>query len=78
MREGVNLQPSSLDAEELTFIKAHLKEWSTPIAPSEPPQAEGWDARTVDRTDTHRLRPGMIDGSDLQLAPAADDAEEAP
>ena len=78
VREGVNLQPSSLDAEELTFVKAHVKEWSTPIAPSEPPQAEGWDATVIDSTDTHRLRPGMIDGRDLQLAPAADDAEEAP
>ena len=78
VRESVNLQPSNLEAEELTFVKAHLKDWDTPIAPSDPPQSEGWDPRVIDQTDVRRPRPGLIDGSDLALAPGPDAAEEAP
>ena len=64
IREAVNVLASDLEPEELTFVRAHLLDWETPVSPSLPPPAEEWNPRSIDRTEIRRL-PGQILGSDL-------------
>ena len=49
LKEVVNLQVSSLEPEDLVFVKAHLKDWDTPVAPCEPPATDDWDATKVNQ-----------------------------
>ena len=77
IRESVSLLASDLEPEELVFVKAHLSDWDTPIAPCQPPPADEWDPRTIDSTD--RRTPGQILGDDLMpIEPRIGEPPEAP
>ena len=44
LKEAVNLQISTLQPEELAFVKVKLQDHDEPFAPSEPPPSTDWDA----------------------------------
>ena len=69
MREAVNIQPTSLDAEELVYIKAHIPRWLPPEAPTEPPRTDTWNAAHVD--DAH---PPSLEA--VSVPPAEDNLRE--
>ena len=69
LREAVNIQPTSLDAEELVYIKAHIPQWLPPEAPAEPPRTDTWNAAQVD--DAH---PPSLEA--VPVPPAEDNLRE--
>ena len=48
LKEVVNLQTTNLDAEELVYVQAQLKNEDEPFAPTQPPTCSNWDATRDD------------------------------
>jgi len=79
LKEVVNLQVSNLDAEELTFVKARMDDWDTPIAPSKPPTSDDWDATQVQNLGQPEGTQERFDGQVLMPEPVnSDPPAEAP
>ena len=49
LKEQVNVQTTSLEPEEIVWVKAHLRDFDHPIAPMDPPAVEAWDPKDVDK-----------------------------
>ena len=64
LKEVVNLQISELNAEEISFVKARMDDWGTPIAPLKPPTSEDWDATKVQDLEPNGSQP-RFDGQAL-------------
>ena len=54
LKEVTNFQPPTLHAEELRFVKLHLNDWGTSVAPAVPPTSEGWGARRAPQQQQHQ------------------------
>ncbi len=80
LKEVVNIQISDLDAEDLVFVKGHMQEWATPIAPCAVPTSDDWDATRVGSQSHPSAPTSSFDGQVLMPEPADDDGPlaEAP
>ena len=73
LREVVNVQASQLQAEELNWVKAHLRDWDHPISPCDPPGGEGWDPRAVEPHPAAALRKGAQPDGDALFPPIVEE-----
>ena len=73
------MQASSLEADELNFVKVHLMDWDPPVSPCQPAPPEDWDPRTVSQTVVQK-DPHLLHGDDLMpnFAGPAEAPQEAP
>jgi len=71
LKEVVNYTQCELEPDDLTFVKLHIEEWATPVAPAPAPNATSWDPSAV--------TSGKIDGSGPRAIGEPDDPPgEAP
>ena len=79
LKEVVNLQISSLQPEELVFVKAKLQDHDEPFAPTDPPTCTDWDAAQADGPlDEAPGEASRVDFDDQPEAPCWEEQPEVP